>query len=788
MSEKAGARTAAVDPFRTTAALADAPKSPVRAPRTAHGDAAASTLPFQPVRAGLYISQPGDPFEQEADRAVDHILADAKTPFLFRRAAAPALTPLPRWRMQAKSTASNGSAAQPVGRGVHDWVQSLQHGGQSLPPATRRFFRDRFQFDFDSVRIHTGHDAAEASRQAGARAFTTGRHIVFNHNEYAPETRAGVKLLGHELAHVVQQSALRDGSLGPIFRQAVPGQADPAAKAAADIAVPPLVDPATPGAKPKTEGKDEAGDGKDDRQAGSAAGSKTEGKGAQGKAAKTDKSDQPDQAGKSDKTDKADQAEKAADDKAAEGKKAEPKNLGDISSGDLATIDDELAEHQRWAGALAIVGTADSDDRARFVVASALMGEAGGFGSGAVEGAKVGLITRGVEFAAKKGGAKLATQMATKFGTQAAKVTPLPAIGAVIGGVMSAIDLIGRDWGKTGETIGRYGQGSGPYEITANQIAAISEVIDIATAVLNVIAGVIGVIAIASWAIAIATLGVASPLSATLTSIALGIGIATLILDAINAVVLKQLIVVFRALHAFTSQADPSDVMAQGKQIEQAAETASGFLGGFAGGMAASHVGKGKPKVPPPEHTPPKGDHPPPAPASGDGPHAEGLKPATPPADAPATKPAVAADEPKPARQKGDPSIDPNEAINKKNRQRKRQGKPEIKSLKDLPMKDAAQVMQMLEVGDKRKMASRGGLVDVDIHDIPGKRKGQMRPNEKVPGRWEYADANAKRRIQKWARETAAADFDRTLREAIRDRTKATAMTDLAQSFLTDAQ
>lgn len=629
MSEKAGARTAAVDPFRTNAGLADAPKSPVRASGTAHDDAGASTLGFQPVQAALYISQPGDPFEQEAERAVGHLLADAKTPFLLRRTAAPALTPLPRWRMQAKSTASSGAPAQPVGGGLRDRVQSLQHGGQSLPPATRSFFRDRFQFDFDSVRIHTGHDAAEATRQAGARAFTTGRHIVFNHNEYAPETQAGVKLLGHELAHVVQQSGLRDGSRGPIFRQAVPGQADPTAKAAADIAVPPLVDPATPGAKPETEGKDKPGDGKDDRKAGSAAGSKADSKGAEGKAAKADKPDKldkPDKAGKSEKTDKADKAEKAEDDKAAEGKKAEPKNLGDISSSDLATIDEELAEHQRWAGALATVGTAGSDDRARFVVASALMGEAGGFGSGAVEGAKVGLITRGVEFGAKKGGAKLAAQMATKFGTQAAKVTPLPAVGAVIGGVMSAIDLIGRDWSKTGETIGRWGQGEG-YEKTANQLAAVSEVIDIATAVLNVIAGVIGVIAIASWAIAIATLGVASPLSATLTSIALGIGIATLILDAINAVVIKQLIVVYRALHAFTSQADPSDVMAQGKQIEQAAETASGFLGGFAGGMAASHVGKGKPKVPPAEHTPPKGDHPPPAPAAGDGPHATATKP-----------------------------------------------------------------------------------------------------------------------------------------------------------------
>jgi hypothetical protein len=75
----------------------------------------------------------------------------------------------------------------------------------SLPPAERRFFETRFGEDFKDVRIH--HDArAEARAEAlSARAFTIGADIHFGRGEYMPGTLTGRRLLGHELAHVVQQ-------------------------------------------------------------------------------------------------------------------------------------------------------------------------------------------------------------------------------------------------------------------------------------------------------------------------------------------------------------------------------------------------------------------------------------------------------------------------------------------------------------------------------------------------------------------------------------------------------
>jgi Domain of unknown function (DUF4157) len=60
--------------------------------------------------------------------------------------------------------------------------------------------------DFCSIRVHyTG--ANRACRALRARAFTVGSDIYFADGAFAPHTRAGLWLLAHEVAHVVQQSA-----------------------------------------------------------------------------------------------------------------------------------------------------------------------------------------------------------------------------------------------------------------------------------------------------------------------------------------------------------------------------------------------------------------------------------------------------------------------------------------------------------------------------------------------------------------------------------------------------
>lgn len=303
--------------------------------------------------------------------------------------------------------------------------------------------------------------------------------------------------------------------------------------------------------------------------------------------------------------------------------------LDALSTGDIALIDEELAEHQRWGAASERVGAAGSEDRARFITDQAGAGALGGFAHGGLMGAGIGFVSQGLEI----GAARLVARLA---GPALARSFPLPAIGAVIGGVFSAYDLATRDWGQTGETIGRFGEGGSIYEQLANSIAAVSEIIGIATAVLNVIAGVIGAISIAMWVITVLTVGVASPLAATLSTISMAIGIGTMILDGINALVLQRLVTLFRALHTFTSQADPTDVEQQGARINQAAAASAGFVGGLVGGVGggaatsrgAARLGIGHPPPRVPDVDPPRA-------ASGDGPTITADPPPAAAADAP---------------------------------------------------------------------------------------------------------------------------------------------------------
>jgi len=78
-------------------------------------------------------------------------------------------------------------------------------GGQPLPPAVRQTMESFFGTSFADVRVHVGPQAPAL----GAVAFTRGANIHFAPGSYQPHTPRGREILGHELAHVVQQRAGR---------------------------------------------------------------------------------------------------------------------------------------------------------------------------------------------------------------------------------------------------------------------------------------------------------------------------------------------------------------------------------------------------------------------------------------------------------------------------------------------------------------------------------------------------------------------------------------------------
>lgn len=153
------------------------------------------------VQAKLTIGQPKDKYEQEADRVADEVMR------------------MPKPRVQRQEEPEEEEILQTKGRkgqtpkvtpDLESHIQSLKGTGQFLPKSVRNFFEPRFGHDFDKVRIHTNSEAAKLSRAMNAKAFATGRNIVFGPGQYAPEATAGKRLLAHELTHVVQWSNKRD--------------------------------------------------------------------------------------------------------------------------------------------------------------------------------------------------------------------------------------------------------------------------------------------------------------------------------------------------------------------------------------------------------------------------------------------------------------------------------------------------------------------------------------------------------------------------------------------------
>jgi hypothetical protein len=62
-----------------------------------------------------------------------------------------------------------------------------------------------FGHDFGKVRVHADQQAAQSAQEVNALAYTVGSHVVLNKGQYEPKTSFGLRLMAHELAHVVQQ-------------------------------------------------------------------------------------------------------------------------------------------------------------------------------------------------------------------------------------------------------------------------------------------------------------------------------------------------------------------------------------------------------------------------------------------------------------------------------------------------------------------------------------------------------------------------------------------------------
>lgn len=144
------------------------------------------------IQAKLNISQPGDIYEQEADRIANQAL---KVSTLQSNS--------PKDEIQI----SNSKA-------INNPFGVVKRGGQPLPASLRAEFDPLLGYDFSRTRLHTDSEATTSTRMMHARAYTYNHHIVFGAGEYAPNTTEGQHLIIHELVHEMQQNPQVSSSVG----------------------------------------------------------------------------------------------------------------------------------------------------------------------------------------------------------------------------------------------------------------------------------------------------------------------------------------------------------------------------------------------------------------------------------------------------------------------------------------------------------------------------------------------------------------------------------------------
>ncbi|WP_419661816.1 putative membrane protein [Desulfosarcina variabilis str. Montpellier] len=144
----------------------------------------------------LKVNEPGDIYEQEADRIADQVMAMPAN----AKAGSP---PMNIQRLTGGPARQRNTAPAIVD-------QALASPGRPLESSLRQDMEQRFGYDFSSVRVHTGAEADRSINELNAYAYTLGRDVVLTSGLSFYGSQLGRKVLIHELAHVIQQTGQQD--------------------------------------------------------------------------------------------------------------------------------------------------------------------------------------------------------------------------------------------------------------------------------------------------------------------------------------------------------------------------------------------------------------------------------------------------------------------------------------------------------------------------------------------------------------------------------------------------
>jgi hypothetical protein len=162
------------------------------------------------IQAKLSVSQPSDPYEQEADQVSERI---TNMPDLGAQPVTQRVMISNEEKGEQKSDMAKASlvAEQDVANGILPHAEEAisvasDSSGQPLPSNLQRKFEQALGSDLSTVRLHTGSRSIEANKAISALAYTTGGDIHFNEGQYNPQSSEGQRLLAHEVVHTVQQT------------------------------------------------------------------------------------------------------------------------------------------------------------------------------------------------------------------------------------------------------------------------------------------------------------------------------------------------------------------------------------------------------------------------------------------------------------------------------------------------------------------------------------------------------------------------------------------------------
>lgn len=163
-------------PLQTNAAGPVTLHPMLRLQRTVGNQAVQRLVNSGRLQTKLTVNQPGDVYEQEADRVADQITrAPDSSPTQHTcacggiadssgecEACATKLNAIQRKATHPESVATAPSLVTDV----------LNSSGRPLDNATRSFMEPHFEQDFSNVRVHTDGRAAESAQAVNARAYT----------------------------------------------------------------------------------------------------------------------------------------------------------------------------------------------------------------------------------------------------------------------------------------------------------------------------------------------------------------------------------------------------------------------------------------------------------------------------------------------------------------------------------------------------------------------------------------------------------------------------------------